>query len=84
MENTEIIEIFRDIAVEESIYAPSFTVDCLLQVDVIMKGNRTIVIFCGEKAYVDCSATSSDGHFGVDATMIAPIKDIEEIRLHFR
>ena len=84
MKNTEIIKIFRDIAAEESIYAPSFTVDCLLQVDVVMKGNHTIVIYCGEKACVDCSATSPDGHFGVDETMITPIKDIEEIHLHFR
>ena len=28
MEGNEIIEIFKDIAVEESQYAPSFTVDC--------------------------------------------------------
>ena len=45
MENNEIIKMFRDIAVEESVYAPSFTVDCLLQVDVVMKGNHTIVIY---------------------------------------
>ncbi|MBQ2612667.1 MAG: hypothetical protein IJG19_02140 [Methanobrevibacter sp.] len=84
MKINEIINIFSEIAVHVSEYAPSFTVDCLLQVDVVMKGNHTIVIYCGEKAHVDCSATSPDGHFGVDETMITPIKDIEEIHLHFR
>ena len=84
MENTEIIEIFRDIAVEESIYAPSFTVDCLLQVDVVMKGGHTIVIYCGETTLVDCSGISPDGHFGVDSVMIQPISDIEEIHLKMR
>ena len=44
MIDDEIIEIFSDIAVEESEYAPSFTVDCLLQVDVIMKGGHTITV----------------------------------------
>ena len=84
MEIDEIIEIFRDIAVEESVYAPSFTVDCLLEVDVLMKGGHAIVIYCGKKVYVDCSATSPEGHFGVDETMITPIKDIEEIHLKMR
>lgn len=82
MENNEIIEMFRDIAVEESVYAPSFTVECLLQVDVIMKGGLTIVIYCGERTLVDCSGISPDGHFGVDNVMIKPISDIESI--HFR
>lgn len=80
----EIIEIFREIAVHESEYASSFTVDCLLQVDVLMKGGHTITIYCGEKAYVDCSGLSPDGHFGVDETMIKPICDIEEIHLKMR
>ena len=48
MLDDEIIEIFRDIAVEESQYAPAFTVECLLQVDVLMKGGQTITIYCGE------------------------------------
>lgn len=84
MIDDEIIEIFRDIAVEESEYAPSFTVDCLLQVDVLMKGGHTITIYCGEKAHVDCSGISPDGHFGVDETEIKPIKDIESIHLKLR
>ena len=84
MIDDDIIGIFRDIAVEESEYAPSFTVDCLLQVDVLMKGGHTITIYCGEKAHVDCSGISPDGHFGVDETMIKPICDIEEINLKMR
>lgn len=84
MEDNEIIEIFRDIAVEESVYAPSFTVDCLLQVDALMKGGHTIVIYCGERTLVDCSGISPDGHFGVDSVMIKPIKDIESIQLKMR
>lgn len=84
MEDNEIIEIFRDIAVEESVYAPSFAVDCLLQVDVLMKGGQTITIYCGERTLVDCSGISPDGHFGVNETMITPIKDIEEIHLKMR
>lgn len=84
MIDDDIIEIFRNIAVEESEYAPSFTVDCLLQVDVLMKGGHTITIYCGEKALVDCSGISLDGHFGVDETMIKPICDIESIDLRMR
>ena len=84
MEDNEIIEMFRDIAVEESVYAPSFAVDCLLQVDVLMKGGHTIVIYCGETTLVDCSGISPDGHFGVDNTMIKPISEIEEINLKMR
>ena len=84
MEGNEIIEIFKDIAVEESQYAPSFTVECLLQVDVLMKGGHTIVIYCGERTLVDCSGISPDGHFGVDDVIIKPINDIEEIHLKFR
>ena len=84
MEGNEIIEIFKDIAVEESQYAPSFTVECLLQVDVLMKGGHTIIIYCGERTLVDCSGISPDGHFGVDDVIIKPINDIEEIHLKFR
>lgn len=84
MEDNEIIEMFRDIAVEESVYAPSFAVDCLLQVDVLMKGGHTIVIYCGERTLVDCSGISPDGHFGVDDVMIKPIRGIEEIHLKKR
>lgn len=84
MLDNEIIEIFRDIAIEESVYAPSFTVECLLQVDVVMKGGHTITIYCGERTFVDCSGISPDGHFGVDNVMIKPIKDIEEIHLKMR
>ena len=46
-----------------------------------MKGGHTITIYCGEKALVDCSGISPDGHFGVDEVMIKPICDIEEIHL---
>ena len=84
MKDNEIIEMFRDIAVEESVYAPSFTVNCLLQVDVVMKGGQTITIYCGERTLVDCSGISPDGHFGVDNVMIKPIKDIESIHLKIR
>lgn len=84
MIDNKIIGMFRDIAIEESIYAPSFTVDCLLQVDVVMKGGHTITICCGEKTFVDCSGISPDGHFGVDETKIKPIKDIESIHLKLR
>ena len=84
MKDNEIIQMFRDIAVEECAYTPSFTVDCLLQVDVLMKGGHTIVIYCGERTLVDCSGISPDGHFGVDATMSKPICDIEKIQLEMR
>lgn len=84
MLDNEIVEMFRDIAVEESVYAPSFTVDCLLEVDVLMKGGHTIVIYCGERTLVDCSGLSPEGHFGVDDVMIKPIADIESIRLKMR
>ena len=84
MLDDEIIETFRDIAIEESQYAPSFTVNCLLQVDVVMKGGQTITIYCGERTLVDCSGISPDGHFGVDNVMIKPIKDIESIYLKIR
>ena len=84
MKDSEIIQMFRKIAVHESEYAPSFTVDCLLQVDVVIKGGQTITIYCGERTFVDCSGISSDGHFGVDATMIKPICDIEKIQLEMR
>ena len=84
MLDDDIIAMFRDIAVEESVYAPAFTVDCLLEVYVLMKGGQTIVIYCGEKTLVDCSGISPDGHFGVDDVIIKPINDIEEIHLKFR
>ena len=84
MLDDEIIKMFRDIAVEESVYVPSFAVDCLLQVDVVMKGGHTIIICCGERTLVDCSGISPDGHFGVDSDMIKPIKDIESIQLKMR
>jgi hypothetical protein len=84
MLDDEIIEMFRDIAVEESEYAPSFTVDCLLEVDVVMKGGHAITIYCGERTLVDCSGISPTGHFGVDDTMIRPICDIEAINLKMR
>ena len=84
MKDKDIIKMFRDIAIEESEYAPSFTVECLLQVDVKMKGGHTIVIYCGERTLVDCSGISPGGHFGIDAVMIKPICDIEEINLKLR
>ena len=84
MIDDEIIAIFREIAVEESEYVPSFTVDCLLQVDVLMKGGHTITIYCGERTLIDCSGVFPEGHFGVDAVMIKPIKDIESIDLRMR
>lgn len=84
MLDDDIIAMFRDIAVEESVYAPAFTVDCLLEVHVLMKGGQTIVIYCGEKTLVDCSGISPDGHFGVNETMIKPISDIESIQLRLR
>ena len=84
MLDDEIIETFRGIAIEKSVYAPSFTVDCLLQVDVVMKCGHTITIYCGERTLVDCSGISPAGHFGVDSTMIKPICDIEKINLKLR
>lgn len=84
MIDDEIIAIFREIAVEESEYTPSFTVDCLLQVDVLMKGGHNITIYCGERTLIDCSGVFPEGHFGVDAVMIKPIKDIESIDLRMR
>lgn len=84
MIDTDIISIFRNIAIEESEYAPSFTIDCLLEVEVIMENNHEIVIYCGEKTYADCSGISPDGHFGINSTMISPISDIKEIHLKFR
>ena len=84
MLDNEIVEMFRDIAVDESVYAPSFVVDCLLQVDVVMKGGCAITIYCGERALVDCSGISPDGHFGVDNVMIKPLKDIASIHLKIR
>ena len=84
MLDNEIIKKFRDIAVEESKYAPSFTVECLLEVDILMKGEHTIVIYCGERTLVDCSGISPNGHFGIDAVKIKPICDIESIDLKMR
>ena len=84
MLDDEIIAMFREIAVEESVYAPSFAVECLLEVHVLMKGGHTIVIYCGKRTLVDCSGISPNGHFGVDDVMIKPICDIEEIHLKFR
>lgn len=84
MIDNEIIEIFRKIAIEESEYAPSFVIDCLLQIDIIMNGDCVITIYCGEKTIVDCSGISPDGHFGIDNTKITPIKNIKEINLKMR
>lgn len=84
MQIEEIIEIFSKIATRASEYAPSFTVDCLIQVDVIMKNNCKITVLCGESEVVDCSSTSSDGYLGIGDTIIKPIKEIEEIHLKMR
>ena len=84
MKDDDIIEMFREIAVEESQFAPSFTVECLLEVNIFLKNRHRITIFCGEKTLVDCSGISPDGHFGVDNTMIQPICDIEKIELKLR
>ena len=84
MQIEEIIEIFSKIATRASEYAPSFTVDCLIQVDVIMKNNCKITVLCGESEVVDCSATTSDGYLGIGATLIKPLADIKEIHLNFR
>lgn len=81
MLDDEIIKLFREIAVEESQYAPSFTVEGMRDVDVIMKDGSKIHIFCGERALVDCSGISPDGHFGIDNTMIEPIENIKEIKI---
>ena len=84
MKDDKIIEMFREIAVEESQFAPSFTVECLLEVNILLKNGHKITIFCGERTLVDCSGISPDGHFGVDNTMIRPISDIEKIELKLR
>ena len=84
MQDSEIIAMFREIAVDESEYAPSFTVKCLLEIDITMKNGTIITIYCGETTLVDCSGISPHGHFGVDAVMIKPISDIEKIDLKMR
>ena len=53
MDIKEIIAIFREIAVHESEYVPSFTVTCLLEVEVIMENNHKITVLCGESEIVD-------------------------------
>lgn len=84
MKDIDIITMFRNIATNESEYAPTFTVHCLLEVDVTMKGGHTITIYCGETTLVDCSGISPNGHFGIDAIMIKPICDIKKIDLKMR
>lgn len=84
MEIEEIIGIFREIAIEENGYAPSFTVDCLLQVEVIMKNDCKITVLCGEKEYIDCSTNSPQGYLGIGDTLIKPVEDILEIHLKRR
>ena len=84
MLDDEIIEIFREIAIEESEYAPAFTVNCLLEVDILMKNKHKITVYCGEETLVDCSGISPNGHFGINSTKINPICDIEEIKLKTR
>ena len=53
MKIEEIIQMFSQIASSTSEYAPSFTVDCLLQVDVIMKNDCKITVLCGEEEHID-------------------------------
>ena len=84
MQIEELIELFGEIAVETSEYTPAFTIDCLLEVNVIMKNNHKITILCGEEEHIDCSATSTGGYLGIGDTLIKPIKDIEEIHLKMR
>ena len=84
MKIEEIIQMFSQIASSTSEYAPSFTVDCLLQVDVIMKNDCKITVLCGEEEHIDCSATSSDGYLGIGDTLIKPIAEIQKIHLKFR
>lgn len=84
MEIGEIIQMFSEIASSTCEYAPSFTVDCLLQVDVIMKNDCKITVLCGEEEHIDCSANSSDGYLGIGDSLIKPINSIEEIHLKFR
>ena len=84
MDIKEIIAIFREIAVHESEYVPSFTVTCLLEVEVIMENNHKITVLCGESEIVDCSATSPDGYLGIGDILINPISDIEDIHLKMR
>ncbi|WP_346662187.1 hypothetical protein [uncultured Methanobrevibacter sp.] len=84
MDIKEIIAIFREIAVHESEYVPSFTVTCLLEVEVIMENNHKITVLCGEEEFIDCSANSPQGYLGIGDTLIKPICDIEKIHLKKR
>lgn len=81
MKYDKVIEMFRNIATSESEYAPSFTINCLLQVDIEMKNGCKIIVVCGEKCFVDCA---SENYIGIDATVVRPIKDIKNIDLKFR
>ena len=84
MEIKDITQLFKEMAISESAYAPTFTVTCLLQVDIIMKNDCKITVLCGEEEHIDCSATSSDGYLGIGDTLIKPIKDVKEIHLKLR
>ena len=84
MKIEEIRNLFGAIAMHESEYVPSFTVTCLLEVEVLMKCNHKITVLCGEEELIDCSSTSSDGYLGIGDTLIKPISDIEEINLKMR
>lgn len=84
METEEIRNLFGKIALHESEYVPSFTVTCLLEVEVLMKGNHKITVLCGESEIIDCSSTSSDGYLGIGDTLIKPISGIEDIHLKMR
>ena len=84
MKINEIINIFSKIAVHTCEYVPTFTIACLLEVEVIMKNGVKITVLCGEEEHIDCSTTSSGGYLGIGDTLIKPICDIEEIHLKMR
>lgn len=84
MKINEIINIFSEIAVHTCEYVPTFTIACLLEVEVIMKNGVKITVLCGEEEFIDCSSESASGHLGIGDTLIEPICDIEEIYLKIR
>ena len=84
MKTDEIRDIFSEIAVHTCEYVPTFTVTCLLEVEVIMKNGVKITVLCGEEEFIDCSSESPSGYLGIGDTLIEPICDIEEIYLKMR
>lgn len=84
MKTDEIRDIFSKIAVETCEYVPTYTITCLLEVEVIMKNDIKITVLCGEEVFIDCSSELPSGYLGIGDTLIKPICDIKEIHLKIR